>query len=107
MSLGKRVKDARIRAGISQKALGTKLGASQHYVSDIERDVKHPSEAMLRRLAAALDTTPEILAYGPPPREYQEVDARTLTFGELSLLADGAEKILQAYAQARRRLDMD
>lgn len=105
MTLGTRVREARVQSGISQKLLGAKLGASQHYVSDIERDVKHPSEAMLRKLAAALGTTPEELAYGPPPRERQATEA--LTPEELSLLAEGAEKILQACDQARRRLGSD
>jgi len=99
MTLGKRVKDARTREKLTQKELAGKLGASQHYVSDIERDIKHPSEAMLRRIAAALDTTPEALLYTAPP------DARPepLTPKELEELAEAAETILRIHARLQRK----
>lgn len=103
MTFGTRVQAARIREGLTQKALAGKLGASQHYISDIERNVKHPSEAMLRRLAAALDETPESLLYPVSPSGTHVPESGAVTMDELEELATAAGKILRVYAAARLR----
>lgn len=41
--------------GFSQRELARQAGVSKSHVSDIERNERTPSSAMLRKLAAALD----------------------------------------------------
>lgn len=64
MTLGDDIKSARPASRPGQRELACKTGADRHYASDLERDAKRPSEAMPRKLAAALDETPEALPYG-------------------------------------------
>ena len=57
MSIGKNIRKARKRAGISQAELGRRLGWGRQAVNNLEmdRDNKSPTVRRLRTVAAALN----------------------------------------------------
>lgn len=65
MTLGQRVQAARTALGLSQAALGQKVGLSQAKVSCIERDTQSTSPAILKALGDALGVNLEGLEERP------------------------------------------
>jgi len=59
MSIGERIKSARINAGLSQEALGNKLGLSKMAISKYENGTVTPNSTALLSLSTALDVKPE------------------------------------------------
>jgi transcriptional regulator with XRE-family HTH domain len=64
MSLGQRIFKARTKKGLSQSALGKKLGVTREAVSQWEADVSEPTAARLRKLSVILDEGFDFLATG-------------------------------------------
>jgi DNA-binding XRE family transcriptional regulator len=60
MNIMRAMMDARIRAGMTQMELSQKSGISQADISRLENGSRNPSLALLKRLAAALNTTLKI-----------------------------------------------
>jgi transcriptional regulator with XRE-family HTH domain len=56
--IGKRLKNRRLRAGLTQEELAVKAGTTQTTVARIERDAVEPEVKTVRKLAKALGTTP-------------------------------------------------
>lgn len=56
--LGRNVRDARRRAGMSQEQLAFEAGMKRSYVSDLERGTRNPSVKAIDRLATALGVAP-------------------------------------------------
>lgn len=54
------VLDARMKNGVTQKALAKKIGTKQSVISRLESGRANPSVAFLKRLAAALNANLEI-----------------------------------------------
>ncbi len=52
--IGKNLKDARFRAGLTQAELADKAGTTQTTVARIERDAVQPEVTTIRKLAATL-----------------------------------------------------
>ena len=64
MTMGKRIKLARITAGIKQKELAEKAGISVFYMAALENGrCKNPSIKIMQRLADILQTTPQALFF--------------------------------------------
>ena len=65
MGFGNRLRAMRIAKGLSQRALGERVGVSFTYISKVENGKldfgDYPSEDLIRRLAAALDADEEEL----------------------------------------------
>lgn len=59
--LGRNVRRARVRAGISQEELAFRADMKRSYVSDLERGTRNPSVKAVGRLAKALGVTPASL----------------------------------------------
>ena len=55
--LGKKIKEARERLGLSIKDLATKVDVSSSLLSQIERDLANPSLNTLRSIAAQLEVS--------------------------------------------------
>lgn len=53
--IGKAIRSARKKAGISQEELASRAGIHATYVSQLERDVKSPTVNVLVRICDALD----------------------------------------------------
>lgn len=56
--LGRNVREARHRAGLSQEQLAFEAGMKRSYVSDLERGTRNPSVKAMGRLAVALAVDP-------------------------------------------------
>jgi transcriptional regulator with XRE-family HTH domain len=65
--LGRNVREARKRRGISQEELAFGAGMKRSYVSDLERGTRNPSVKAIARLASALGVEPASLLISPPP----------------------------------------
>jgi len=63
--LGRNVRDARKRLGISQEALALETDMKRSYVSDLERGIRNPTVKAIARLAAALSVLPAELLQIP------------------------------------------
>jgi transcriptional regulator with XRE-family HTH domain len=59
--LGRNVREARRRAGLSQEQLAFDAGMKRSYVSDLERGTRNPSVKAIERLAIALAIEPSEL----------------------------------------------
>jgi transcriptional regulator with XRE-family HTH domain len=64
--LGRNVRDARLRKGLSQEQLGFEAGLKRSYVSDLERGTRNPTIKAIERLAVALEVEPPALLTEPP-----------------------------------------
>lgn len=58
MTTGQRIKDARKKAGMTQKELGLKLGVTYQTIAQWENDLRNPKKETIRRIAAALSVDP-------------------------------------------------
>ena len=56
--VGRNVKDARLKAGLSQEQLAERSGFSQQYLSGLERGLRNPTVVTLFELAQALGVQP-------------------------------------------------
>ena len=97
MNFGKRVRELRLTKKLTQRDLGSTVGVEFSYISKIENrkldfgDV--PSEALIHRLADALDADENdllLLAKKVPPRIRQRVFERPEAFSEIADLDDKA-----------------
>jgi len=64
--LGRNVRAARQRAGLSQEDLALEAEMKRSYLSDLERGVRNPSVRALGRLAKALGVEAAELLRDPP-----------------------------------------
>ncbi len=64
--LGRNVRAARKRRGLSQEQLALEADMKRSYVSDLERGTRNPTVAALGRLAAALGVEPGSLLESRP-----------------------------------------
>lgn len=108
MSVGKRLKDARIAAGLTQGELAAP-DYSAAYVSVIEAGKREPSEQVLKYFAKRLRMTYEELATGRPPDaeaalEKDITDARRMLFAGRS---DEAIKSLRRVLRRARDYGLD
>lgn len=64
MTMGRKLKVARVALGLKQKELATKAGISVFYMAALENDrAANPSRELMQRLADILQTTPQALFF--------------------------------------------
>lgn len=64
MTMGRKLKVARVTLGLKQKELAKKVGVSAHYMAALENDrAANPSRELMQRLADILQTTPQALFF--------------------------------------------
>ena len=73
--LGRGIRRAREAAGISMRALATRSGLSQPFLSAVERGLSMPSIATLYRIADALEVAPSSLLPDEPDGDVQVIRA--------------------------------
>lgn len=56
--VGRNVRAARLKAGLSQEQLAERSGFTQQYLSGLERGQRNPTIVSLYEIAQALGTTP-------------------------------------------------
>ena len=72
---GAKIKEARVAAGLSQKALAEKAGCvTATDISKAERDLKELTPEQLEAVAQALGVTPESLTDAPPVLSDEELE---------------------------------
>lgn len=113
ISVGRRLKEARLAAGLSQRSLSLP-GCSSAYISRLEAGDRVPSLQLLRKLARKLGVDEEYLARGverveqTPPEFVEGEVARRL--GDFDLARERYQLVLEstnaasARAQAARQL---
>lgn len=79
--IGKNIRDARVKGGITQDQLAERLHVSRQTVSHYETGHTRPDIEMLEQIAQALDVDMIILLYGPPPRSDRRREIRRLVVG--------------------------
>jgi transcriptional regulator with XRE-family HTH domain len=76
--LGERVRELRLKRGLTLEALAERVGSSKSYMWEIEnKDVARPSAEKLHQIAAALETTTDYLISAD---EVTEADATDTAF---------------------------
>ena len=61
MEIGRRIKELRTRAGLTQAQLADKIGVTPAAVGNYEQGVSFPKESVLKKLFGALNCSPNIL----------------------------------------------
>lgn len=79
--IGKNIRDARVKGGITQDQLAERLHVSRQTISHYETGHTRPDIEMLEQIAQALDVDMTILLYGPPPRPDRQREIRRLAMG--------------------------
>lgn len=98
----KRIKELRMRAGFSQKALAEKLFISQQSVGKWESGISKPSPETLSKLASLFDVTTDYLLgiTDEPKRNF------TVSFSDIDpQISSILEKAKQLNAQGLERLE--
>jgi transcriptional regulator with XRE-family HTH domain len=78
--LGIRVRELRLRRGLTQEQLGARAGLSYKFLGEVERGTANPTVKTLGALATGLDTGVADL-FGPPARADEPLT--TVTDGDL------------------------
>lgn len=102
MSFAKNLKEARLKAKLSQKELANISGVSQQAISVIEKGERSPSEATMILLAYALGCTiTDLMAPHPKEEKPAPTNGSELTPEGIRI----AEKIDRLSAESRRELE--
>ena len=83
-TLGELIRELREKQDLSVRELAKKIKVSAPFLSDVELGRRHPSEDVLKPLAAALDTTVEELKKHdarPPVQELKRMAASNPAMG--------------------------
>jgi XRE family transcriptional regulator, regulator of sulfur utilization len=88
VNLGERLRDIRLRAGVSVRTLASKAEFSPSFISQVELGQASPSVASLERIAAALDVTLGEL--------FSEVEPR----GAVVVRADDRQRLASSWSRA-------
>lgn len=105
-AVGRRLKDARLAAGLSQRQLSFP-GCSAAYISRLEAGDRVPSLQLLRKLAAKLNADEQYLATGverveQAPPEFVEAEVAH-RLGDIELAKERYEQVLEATSTPRAR----
>lgn len=103
MGIGKRIKEARDKKGLTQKDLGLLIGVTGSAITNYENEVSHPKELVLYRLMEALDVDANFLFQDVvgnkkmPPAEAEGIKSEVLAM--LSDMDPEDVKHLVAFAE--------
>lgn len=97
MKSGELIRDARRRHGLSQRRLGLRAGASQAWISRLERDEVSPSAESLERLLLVMG---ESLLLGSERRGRDEDDREWRRIHRRRSMAERLERAFDAAAFA-------
>lgn len=83
MNIGERIKEIRLKKGVTQKELAKRLGIATNSLSRYEIGERIPSLEMIEKIALALDVSPSVLIFG---------EANSLAYS----LLNGSDEIINA-----------
>ena len=112
MALGTTIRDFRKQRGFTLQVLSDHLGVSCSFLSAVERGVKKPSVAMVKKLSDALNISPTYLFGIGTEKVYGEKISfirrgRSLTIEELSELSGISPESIQAYEEGTEEPDLE
>lgn len=94
MTIGQRIKEARKRAGLTQKALAMQIGSATGTVQQYELGKRHPRLEQLYAIADALNISIEdLLGIDRENRAVTSADKLLFFFDELN--SDGQQKAIE------------
>ena len=106
MSLGTRLKTARLAKNLTQKELGDRVGVTGSAIGNYEKSVSSPNEDTLIRLMSVLEIDANYLYLDdistPANAVYLNSDEINLISSYRSLNPQGREYILQQFAIAQK-----
>lgn len=94
-SVGRRIRQARLAAGLTVKELAARASVSPSYLSDVERGAKNPSLPVTAALAAVLGRSLDWIVFGET-RQRPEIDLRLLLRDPSARIAYGGEELDEA-----------
>ncbi|MFS3933166.1 helix-turn-helix domain-containing protein [Bacillus subtilis] len=83
MSLGKRLKEARKKRGLSQIEVAQKLNISNQVISNYERDFRDPDTKTLKQLSDLYNVSTDYLVGKTPIENNNKASKLTQTFNEV------------------------
>lgn len=104
MTTGQRIKEARKKAGLTQKELGAKLGITYQTLAQWENDLRNPKIETLQRIAAALGIPVSALVGSSDELQAEVLKKLQETKGHLSA-ADQAEGSWQQRVEQMNALE--
>lgn len=112
MGLGTTIRDFRKQRGLTLQTLSNQLSVSSSFLSAIEREVKKPSVAMVKKLSDVLNISPTYLfgigmekVYGDKIRFIRR--GRSLKIEELSELSGISPELIEAYEEGTQEPDLE
>lgn len=97
--LGERIRELRLRKGLTLEALAEKVSSSKSYIWELEnKSITRPSAEKLRLIAIALDTTTDYLIAAESVDPETEADKNF--FRKYKRLDDSSKKRLQRILDA-------
>ncbi|HHY26010.1 MAG TPA: helix-turn-helix domain-containing protein [Desulfitobacterium dehalogenans] len=112
MGLGVKVRDFRKQRGLTLQALSDQLEVSCSFLSAVEREIKKPSVAMVRRISEVLNISPTYLLDSDTEKVYGEKikfirQGRSLSIEELSELSGISPELIRAYEEGSDKPDFE
>ena len=95
--LGKRIRQGRLRLGLTQYALAEEVDVSQNFLGDIERGIKAPSITTAIRLANVLNISLDVLFAESLTSQVNETQDVVLTDAQLALLKKFAKDMKDTF----------
>jgi transcriptional regulator with XRE-family HTH domain len=101
MELIIRIRELRLKKGLTQKDLGEMVGVSHVHVSQLERGIKNLNNHLLQRFAAALEVEPSDLILSETDDEIQRLSK------SLRVLSPEDRERVEAFVSALLRSQRD
>ena len=103
--LGRRVRDARARHGMTRRILAHDCGVSERYLAQLESGRGNLSIMLLRRVAAAIDVPlADLVSEELPPLEYALISERLRRLNPAEL-AEAARMLAQSFGDSSARTE--
>ena len=106
MGIGNKIRELRLKQGITQEILAQKIGVTPSAVGNYERDISFPKEAVLMRLFGALECSPNELLGEDAPFGIGQRECALLN-KYMSLDEQGKERVDECAAQELERVLAD
>lgn len=112
MGIGAIIRDYRKQRGLTLKELSEQIGVSSSFLSAVEREIKKPSVALVKRISDVLSISPTYLLgmgtekiHGDKLRFIRK--GRSMSVAELSELTGIPAEDIEAYEAGNREPDLD
>lgn len=90
-----KIKELRHKANISQTELARRAGVTSAAISLLEKRKRYPSLIMIRRIAEALNTTPECILGEIPIIETLDIQNFFVEYGQIKKLKQSDQRLIK------------